>query len=453
MLKKIYNYLYNIVLADIFRVCVRRNYPKIAAVLFRLTIRRFRTSRTSSRPQYTICVLRKAIFDDDMLAVFEQAENVALYGMSRRMLKYIADEFLPAHLTDVRYRSQSAEDDRQKQAYRAFLVEMLTALRKFFAFDAVLTGNFSYHAEQEFAGASEQIGILFIALHKESLRPDYVAELYAENYRIHRASFQGRAILVYNDFERRAEIAGRIISAERIRITGSPRFDSLHQARAALAAERRADTRMTVLFFFFTRTPLGFLKQTEHHEMSETVQWTTLLQETLSAMVRLAKEHADIDVVIKTKAEKVHTDVLEDILGGAATFPANLKIVDRGNPIHLLMASDAVCGFNTTAVLDALALDRPVVVPRFAEATRPEFQPFIVNFEDAVEYAASPEELCAALYRVACERRRSRAELPPASIRVLDTWVGNGDGKASERVRAAVFAEIDQAKNVSVRPV
>ena len=84
-------------------------------------------------------------------------------------------------------------------------------------------------------------------------------------------------------------------------------------------------------------------------------------------------------------------------------------------------------------------------MPHFAEATKPEFQPFIVDFDDAVEYASSPEELCAALYRVACERRKSRVELPPASVRVLDRWVGNGDGRASERVRTAVFAEIDRA--------
>lgn len=438
-----YNVLYNRMLPAIFRAAVRNNCPRIAAVLFRLTIRKFRGSPRSRQPQYVVCVLRKAIFDDDMLAVFEHAEHVALYSMSRRMLKYIAEQFLPEHLTDLRYGSQTAEDDLKKQAYRAFLINMLRALSKFFRFDVVLTGNFSYHAEQEFAGALEQIGTPFIALHKESLRPTYLAELYAENYRTHRAPFQGRAILVYNDFERLAEIAGRIIPAERIRITGSPRFDALHQARAALAAASPAKTRMMVVFFFFTRTPLGFLKQTEYHEMSETVQWTTLLQETLSAMARLAKEHPDLDVIVKTKAEKIHTDVLEGMLSDGGALPANLKIVDRGNPINLLMESDAVCGFNTTAVLDALALDLPVVVPRFAEATKPEFQPFIVDFEDAVEYAASPEELCAALYRVACERRQSRAELSPASVRILDRWVGNGDGKASERVRSAVIEEIE----------
>ena len=50
-------------------------------------------------------------------------------------------------------------------------------------------------------------------------------------------------------------------------------------------------------------------------------------------------------------------------------------------------------GFNTTALIEALALGKPVIVPRYGEAKDPDLQKFIIDLGDAVEYADSPREL------------------------------------------------------------
>ncbi len=441
----LYSKFYNGFLPFLLRICAQRNYYRAAAGIFWLTIRKIPSTRRKDpgRPLYHIFFLRKATFEDDMFAVFGHQPDVQLYAITRRRIKDMAYAFLPTHLTDLEYRSRSVEDEKRKQAYRAFMVRMWSVLQKFIRCDAVLTGNFSYHAEQEFAGALEELGTPFIALHKESLRPPKLSEFYAEHYRTKRAPFCGRKILAYNELEKQAQIRGEIVPAERIVVTGSPRFDTLHELRKQSASQHGSPKhRPRILFFFFTQRPLTFLQHTEHHQWAETIQWNDLLRDTFLGVLQAARQSQEIEVIIKTKSEKIHTDVLQSLLDSVQEIPPNVNIIESGSPLHLIVESDVVCGFNTTAILDALALDKPAVVPRFAEAVQPEFQPFIVNYGAAVEYADSPEELVTTLRMIAEERHPVRPELSAETAAILEQWVGNGDGRAAERVRQAVLAEI-----------
>ena len=424
-------------LPEWLRHAVQNRQYGLAAFLFRLTIHKRRTpTPIATKPKYNIFTLRKDIFNEDVLVSFGESGKFRIYEIPRRIVKIIAYVFLPRHLTDAKYQSQSPKDDECKKAYREFLIRMWAEFLKFVRVDAVLTGNFAYHAEQELAGALEHLGVPFIVLHKENLKTPKVGELYAESCRKNRCPFPGRKILVYNEIERRAQIEGNIISDERSLVTGVPRFDRIHVMRRELAASKqKTNARPMVLFLFFAKTP-------KPRDWFEDREWEVLLHDTFLAILKLAQESPDLDVVIKTKDAKGHTDVIKSLVAETGGLPENVRMVCKGDPLQLLVECDVVCGFNTTAVLDALALNKPAVVPRFAEAAKPDYQPFIVDFEDAVEYADSTEEFVVKLRNIAKERRPIQAELSPNAISVLDRWLGNGDGKAAERVREAVLAEI-----------
>lgn len=420
--------------------CVRQNWPRLAAFLFWLTIRKIKSAgSTPEKPVYNIFLLRKDIFNEDARASFGEVAHVRLYEVSRRLIKRIAYHFLPRYLTDEQYYSRTPEDDIKKQAYRQFLLPMWATLRRFTRIDAVLTANFGYHAEQELAGALEHLGIPFIALHKENLKTPKIAELYAESCLKFRTPFSGRQILVYNEIERRAQIAGKIISAEQVVTTGVPRFDRIHALRQSMVANPpQRGTRPKIVFFFFTGIP-------HPRDWYQYIEWTDLLFQTLQAVVEAACQNPESEVIVKTKAAKIlHLDVLDSMLARMPALPENAQIIRRGDPLQLIIASDVVCGFNTTAILDALALDKPAVIPHFAEAARPDYQPFIVDYEDAVEYAASPQELTAKLLQRARTPHVTRQHLPPNVVRILEKWMGNGDGRAAERVRREIFATIDK---------
>ena len=83
-----------------------------------------------------------------------------------------------------------------------------------------------------------------------------------------------------------------------------------------------------------------------------------------------------------------------------------------------------------------------MVAPRFAEALNEKLKPYIVDFEDAVEYAFSPDDLIDRLRRHALNPKPVNPGLSQGDIGILEKWVGNADGLAGERVFNALFHEI-----------
>jgi hypothetical protein len=318
----------------------------------------------------------------------------------------------------------------------------------------VVTGNFGYYAERELAAALEDLGVPFIAMHKENLKSAGRREFSKVIYRERRGPFTGRRILVYNENERQLQIEAGIASPDRISVCGMPRLDRLHQWRRANGGRTMPGSQQPqVLFFSFT--PKTILPRISRRaganlngnveslgEDTEAMNWNQLAKLTHQAIIRLAEETPDVNVVIKTKVRKREWSEMYRMLDDRHDLPPNLRIVIGGDPTELILESQVVCGFNTTALFEAIAAGKPVIVPRFEEALDERLRPFIVDPEDAVDYADSPEALMALLRQKAHEKRHPPVELDPACSHILERWVGNGDGRAGERVRSAVLAEI-----------
>jgi len=79
-------------------------------------------------------------------------------------------------------------------------------------------------------------------------------------------------------------------------------------------------------------------------------------------------------------------------------------------------------------------------------------KPYVIHMGDAVEYATSPDDLVDKLRTAALARRTLNADLHDASIRALDKWVGNSDGRAGERVRNIIRSEIEHSDRQQARP-
>ena len=228
----------------------------------------------------------------------------------------------------------------------------------------------------------------------------------------------------------------------------------MHQWRRVNGGRPRPRSqRPQVLFFSFTpktilprisrRPGAGLKENVESLEARmETMSWNRLANLTHQAICQLAEETPGVDVVIKTKVRQREWAEMYRMLGEGRDLPSNLKIVVGGDPMGLISRSEVICGFNSTALIEAVAAGKPVVVPRYEEALDDRMQPYIVDLEDAVCYADSPEELIAILREEALAKREYPVELDPARERVLHHWAGNADGRAGERVRSAVLAEV-----------
>jgi len=397
-----------------------------------------------------ILTLPKGGFIEDVGAAFGDG-NFTVLGLARNHTKALYGGFLPLWVDDNSYKSAPSKMGPRKAALRKFWQHVWPRVQARARASAVLTGNFAYAAEQEFGSVVEASGIPFIAMHKEALKTPGLVNFYTTLYRDRRQPFQGRKILVYNTIERGIQIDAGIIPAERVDVCGMPRLDRLHNWRIRAAQSPAPSGRPLVLFLsFHPKTGLPVIPRKPGavegrlESLSDglgDVFWHDLSAQCHHAVLRLARENPGIDVVVKGKGD------LAKWLGltGASIDndrPDNLKLVVGGDPQDLIARASIVCGFTTTALLEAIASGKPVVVPRFAEALDDATKPFFLDLGDAVDHAASAEDLYDRLLEGAVPPAPPSADLSDHAMDMLDHWAGNPDGKAGDRVRAAVMAEI-----------
>ena len=209
-------------LPPVLKALARRRRAGLAGGLMRAAVEPF--GPPGGEGAARLLALPKAGFTEDALAVFGDDPRFKLLGLHRGCVKAVYPAFLPPWVDDNNYLSAPAELDSAKTALRDFWARAWWELQRTARADAVVTGNFAYHAEQELATAVEASGVPFIAMHKEALKTPGRAAFFTELYRNRRRPFAGRRILVYNRIERDIQIEAGIVPPERVTACGMPRL-------------------------------------------------------------------------------------------------------------------------------------------------------------------------------------------------------------------------------------
>ncbi len=365
----------------------------------------------------------------------------------------MAVSILHYSLDDNNYVSSNPEVNKTKREYSDYLGAIFDRLGKWLRLDAVIVGNFAYYAERELGTALEKRGIPFIAMHKENLKTPGRLAFFHRVYKERRGPFCGRKIFVYNDIERQLQISAGVITEDRVVITGMPRMDRAHRFRVSGGYRPDPVSAQQVLFFSFgKRIGLPLLSRKErtgHLSGYESVgggiddlNWNRLFLSCHEAVIRLARENPQIRVVVKAKGSVRESSALAEALFSQSTIPSNLKIEVGGDPHNLIAQSNVVCGFNTTALLESIAMGKPVVVPLFEEAIDKRMSPYVIDLEDAVIYARSVDELINILKENAVKTPTKILDLDSNKKNILEKWVGNADGKSGERVHKELLSTI-----------
>lgn len=392
--------------------------------------------------------LPKSGFNEDFITAFGRNEGYKLLGLDRRIVKAVFAAFLPEHVDDNNYLTGDHELEEAKPRLRTLWRDVLPDVLGPLDIRAAFTGNFSYAAEQELAGAFRELGRPFIALHKECLKTPGLEPFYVDVYQKYKNNFQGNKVLVYNEIEKRIQLNAGVVDESDIEVCGMPRMDRVHDARKKLSQkpELAPDKPLVLFFLFNTKAGLPILGRklpSRFEELEgdlERLHVTELSRTCHHSVARLAEENPDIRVVIKTKGDRQSAITLEQHFGTKPNLPGNLEIMAGGDLMEVLDKATVVSGFSTTALFESLALDKDIVVPRFHEALNPELAPYVFDFGDAVSYADSEDDYVSLLKRAAKGNvgRAPTPELRPETIAMLDHWVGNSDGLAGQRVRNAV---------------
>jgi hypothetical protein len=391
------------------------------------------------RGKYRVLVIRKAVFNEDVLEALRDADDLQLFGVGRAVLKAMAVGVLPrAVCDDATYVTDDPTVEQAKLRYRRLWAATWRRLLLLRRYDAVLTGNWAYWAEREMASALEAMGTPFIVLHKEGIKPPERSKMLRDLFRKTRGHFTGRRVLVYQEDERRHQVEGGISRPDQVRVVGMARMDRVHRWRAAAAAglvPARAE-RPTVLVLAFL--PNNFLPS--YSGIASDLAWNELCLGTCRAVLAVAQADPRIDVVFRPREHE--RAEAEAWLDRAGERPSNLRVEAKGEVMPFVEASWVVCGHNTTVMLEGLAAGKPVVVPHFGEMLDPRYHGYNVELGEAVEHATSPDDLAARILRHCRQPAPIPAELSAPARAELARWTGNPDGGAGGRVRRAIAEEL-----------
>ena len=430
------------------RYAAAHNLPRLAALLMLPNLRTLKAAKASGAR--TLVVLTKEGVTADVMTALTGADEVKVVALPRIIVKAMASAFLPYFIDDNNYASSGAEFDDRKLRYRRFWAAVLEALSRFMRIDGMISGNFSYASERELASALTQRGLPFIALHKENLKTPGRVELFERIYRDRRGPFTGRKILVYNEVERDLQIRAGVAEPAQIEVVGMSRLDRLHEWRRANAGAKQ---RNRILFFVFspaTGMP-RIARKTEtpgqvdfEDEDDGDISLAKLTDETCRMLVRLAQDNPDIEIVIKSKGRRRDLDDTATLFGFSkeAQFPKNMRVIHGGDVLALIADTAVVCGFSSTALLEAIAAGKPVVTPWFAEAKTAEASPYLLDLSGITRATPTPDDLYRELVTLARDPLPVPSDLNSESLRSLRFWTGNEDGEAGFRTRNAILREL-----------
>jgi hypothetical protein len=174
--------------------------------------------------------------------------------------------------------------------------------------------------------------------------------------------------------------------------------------------------------------------------------WSEMVAKVNAAVIDIALTNPDIQVICKGK-----TGLADHQLGqlveaaGGGSLPNNVDLIAGGVGHKLIEKASVVIGFNTTAVMEAMAAGVPVIVPNIFSEQEKQIVGYAHEVNEGALVPTTIDQLKSMILG-ALETGDRYEELTQGQKNVLDKMLGNIDGKAGERLRAfldkAVYNEL-----------
>ena len=431
ILTKIKKKLKLIVTESLIKASLTLNLPLLSAIAFKQII-----GKINFEKEYTVLCLGRSIFTDDVKALAEFSENTNYLVLNLHYWYIIYDYCIPelerAKISEDNYHSHSYGDEGKKKYY-IFLSKLLPLLKKKIKFDAILAGNFGYVPQQEIARLCQDKNIPYIVLHKEAFRafsdPDHHKGLY-DNFH-----FAGHKMLLYNnqikDLLLSLNISG--LTKEKCQVVGIPRLDYYFNL-----PPKDNKTKQVTFFSYYPQDKFEYLindkqKQVQAIERSEMYH---------RDIIQFAINYSDTKVIIKTKVSGYYVNYVKSILN--KYFPnhkiPNLTITNAGNTSDYIINSNAVVGFFTTTLVEALIAGKTIISLYFNDLVTDKCWNYFSNYPDLVNYASNYDQLKEFITnykKYVCQDEKRKKEF-------LEWLIASADGNASKRVEKQIIELINK---------
>ncbi len=379
----------------------------------------------------SLLVLNKTGLMEDLSTVIATSNTQLpkLVVVPRFFVNLLAERFLSERQRQD-FLPNSEYDPEPHLKYQELWNYLLKKISVKFRTKLMITANFTYGNQRDIYEVAKAHNWEVIVLYKEC----FMSKANAEN-RIRLMSnarpFSGTKILVYNQDEVYRQLLTGNIKKEQIAVTGSPRFDSL-----ILHGEKLIHENQGKIIFFAQDyvSKLNYWQMTQD-QISFSKKHNQQIVFGLDSTLRAAQNFPHLSFEIKSKVTLITQEVISEWAKNQ-TIPNNLRItLGGGLAKNSLTNCIAAFGFNTTALVDALAVGATIAVLRY-EIEENQFSDFIIPY-DGAETIREYRDLVNWIERIVSEVGLDsffRLKLSETALNYLEKAVGNRDSMASTRV-------------------
>lgn len=325
----------------------------------------FAVKKIGDKKDIKVLCFGRSIFLDDIAAMARHSKKIQYLSIHlpywQEVFDYFTEKSERKKLTEHNYHvSNYCQEGKRK--YYLFMKRLIPELKKYFKFEAVISGNFGYIVQQEVARVCKEKNIPFFVLHKEAIVVLDSYERFVGRYKD--LKFLGSKILFYNDFAKNGILKQKIdgLTPQKAKTVGVPRLDNYFYDKKQKNCDISSIKQVT-FFSFYPRD--SFKHMTKDENILKKIEQRSV--EFHKNVMSFAEKHSEYKVVIKTKAASYFIDYVNDIYKSFNRKITNLKITNSDNATDLIKNSSVLLGFNSTIFIEGMIVNKVLISPDFGD--------------------------------------------------------------------------------------
>ena len=378
--------------------------PEVLGRVCESLIRKFfirRLKRRSSSPNSTsdadagkinILVFHGELFRGDLEELI-RCSGVAIFVLDVRVQFFLKRLVYRRSDNTIDYyqNEQSGNSARRTKLCRGFIVGVLRKLFSELQISGVMTANVRYLEDLDWCISAESLGVPWIVLYREGLL--MFPRAIEGSRRRHQlfGFFYGSHIVAQNEVVKEMFVESEFASAHQVSVCGAPRAERLKRRMNQFAQKCESHPQVLILFF----SP-GKHQSTIRDNLGIRPPGIpkTLFERFMHEIIDMSLAYPEIMFCIKPKRDdegiQAFYDFLSDRNIGIDDLP-NIQINDRIDFYDALSESNVICGLQTTAVLEAAVIGKPVILPFFKEYRESDWSSRF-GYKDHLELFDVPED-------------------------------------------------------------
>lgn len=370
------------------------------------------------------------VFEQDLEALQIANTTFSFIVLSAFVLRNTATRLFPTSVESYHAYNDPAMD-KTKLRWRKIMDRFVQRLVQRYNIRAVIAPSDNFFYVRELITALHKIHIPYYVIDKEgTICPAYFTHF--AQYIHDQCPLIADHVLVWSERQKQFWMKTGV-PENKITITGQPRSDFWRQQNRWLAKDKLGIPHLrpeAPLYLFFTYDPWAYTP--DYMVAKGEMHWEQLRQETHATLFEFARQHPGIDLVIKAHPQQLDlAEIRSDITSTGLTnihFASGSELSNQ-----LIVNADCVIGFQTTALIEAMITDKPIIYTFWGEA-KDRWSADLIPFHQTpgVQTITSPEALNAAL--ADCQRTTGiSSEQRRARDAFVAEYFSMVDGQASSR--------------------